>query len=122
MIMDNLSANKDPRIRRLVHERGCALIYLPPYSPDLNPIEEAFSKVKGLLLKGQARNLERLAEAVTAKVICGYFEHSGYQLLAQHLCQALQALLSAAWVPYKGRHAEAVGLMFWLRRKRLAGS
>ncbi len=50
--MDNLSAHKGERVRELVEERGCELLFLPPYSPDLNPIEEAFSKVKGLLCEG----------------------------------------------------------------------
>jgi transposase len=48
VVMDNLSAHKGERIRELIEERGCELIYLPSYSPDFNPIEEAFSKIKGL--------------------------------------------------------------------------
>jgi transposase len=48
-VMDNLGAHRGERVRELIQERGCELLYLPPYSPDLNPIEEAFSKVKGLL-------------------------------------------------------------------------
>jgi transposase len=47
--MDNLSAHKGERVRDLIEDRGCALLYLPPYSPDYNPIEEAFSKVKRFL-------------------------------------------------------------------------
>jgi transposase len=92
VLMDNLSAHKGPRIRQLIEERGCELIYLPPYSPDLNPIEEAFSKVKSLLRKAEARSLKRLVEAmgraleaVTAKDAHGFFEHCGYRLLAQQL-------------------------------------
>ena len=49
VIMDNFSAHKGERVRKLIEDRGCQLLYLPPYSPDLNPIEEAFSKVKRLL-------------------------------------------------------------------------
>jgi transposase len=49
VMMDNLSAHKGERVRKLVEDRGCKLLYLPPYSPDLNPIEEAFSKVKRLV-------------------------------------------------------------------------
>ncbi len=45
MVMDNLSSHKGSRVRELIEERGCELIYLPPYSPDLNPIEEAFAKL-----------------------------------------------------------------------------
>ena len=50
MMMDNLSAHKGERVRKLIEGRGCELLYLPPYSPDLNPIEEAFSKIKRLLV------------------------------------------------------------------------
>ena len=92
VVMDNLSAHKGPRIRQLIEERDCELVYLPPYSPDLNPIEEAFSKVKNLLRKAEARSRERLVEAmgwaleaVTAKDTRGFFEHRGYRLLAQQL-------------------------------------
>ncbi len=48
-VLDNLTAHKGQRIKELIEERGCELLYLPPYSPDLNPIKEAFSKIKGLL-------------------------------------------------------------------------
>src|SRR3712207_9102364 len=51
VVMDNLNAHKGERIKELIEERGCELVYLPPYSPDFNPIEEAFSKIKGLLRK-----------------------------------------------------------------------
>jgi DDE superfamily endonuclease len=54
VVMDNLSAHKGARVRQLVEERGCELLYLPPYSPDLNPIEHAFSKMKGILRKAGA--------------------------------------------------------------------
>jgi transposase len=47
--MDNLSSHKGPRVRELIEEKGCEVLYLPPYSPDLNPIEEAFAKLKALL-------------------------------------------------------------------------
>ena len=53
--MDNLSAHKTEKVRELVEEAGYELLYLPPYSPDLNPIEEAFSKIKGILRKAEAR-------------------------------------------------------------------
>ncbi len=55
MVMDNLTAHKGGRVKDLVEGRGCELLYLPPYSPDLNPIEQAFSKVKGLLRRAEAR-------------------------------------------------------------------
>ena len=64
VVMDNLSAHKGERVRELIEGRGCELLYLPPYSPDLNPIEEAFSKIKGLLRKAEARSREALLEAL----------------------------------------------------------
>jgi len=92
VVMDNLSSHKGSRIRELIEARGCELIYLPPYSPDLNPIEEAFAKIKALLRKAQARTREALLEAmgraldaVTASDARGFFEHRGYRPLAQSL-------------------------------------
>ena len=92
IVMDNLSVHKGEKVRELIEARGCDLIYLPPYSPDLNPIEEAFSKVKGLLRRAGARTREALIEAmgraldaVTAKDTQGFFEHCGYRFSAQPL-------------------------------------
>ena len=64
VVMDNLSAHKGERVRELVEERGAKLLYRPPYSPDLNPIEEAFAKIKSLLRKAEARTGEALVEAM----------------------------------------------------------
>jgi len=50
-VVDNLSAHKSERARAVLKERSSQLLYLPPYSPDLNPIEQAFSKIKGILRK-----------------------------------------------------------------------
>jgi transposase len=90
VIMDNLSAHKGGRVRELIEGRGCELLYLPPYSPDLNPVEEAFSKVKGLLRKARARTREALIEAmggaltaVSASDARGFFGHSGYRIMGQ---------------------------------------
>jgi transposase len=84
--MDNLSAHKGARVRGLVEGAGCELIYLPPYSPDLNPIEEGFSKVKGILRKAQARTHETLIETMGSALAAvglsdarGFFEHRGYR-------------------------------------------
>jgi transposase len=92
VVMDNLSAHKGPRVRRLIEERGCELLYLPPYSPDLNPIEEAFSKIKGLLRKAESRTrgalvdaMGRAISAVTIRDAEGFFEHRGYRLSVQQL-------------------------------------
>ena len=85
VVTDNLSAHKGERVRKLIEERGCKLLYLPPYSPDLNPIEEAFSKVKRLLRMIGARTKEALVEAigkaldvVSARDTRDFFTHCGY--------------------------------------------
>ena len=87
VVVDNLSAHKSERARELIKQRGCQLLYLPPYSPDFNPIEEAFSKIKGALRKAGARTRQALIEAlgvaisaVTARDAQGFFEHGGYHL------------------------------------------
>ncbi len=92
VIMDNLSAHKGERVRELIEARGCELLYLPPYSPDFNPIEEAFAKIKGLLRNAQARSREALVEAlgraisaVSAIDASAFFEHGGYHLPVQLL-------------------------------------
>jgi transposase len=92
VVMDNLSAHKGARVRDLVAQRGCELLYLPPYSPDLNPIEEAFSKMKGILRRAQARSREalieaigRALEAITSPDARGFFGHCGYRVLGQRL-------------------------------------
>src|SRR5215217_7711218 len=64
VVMDNLSSHKGSRVRELVEARGCELSYLPAYSPDLNPIVEAFAKIKNLLRKASARSKEALVEAI----------------------------------------------------------
>jgi transposase len=80
--MDDLSVHTSAWVRELIEEKGCRLWLLPSYSSDTNPIEEAFSKVKGLLRKAKARTLEALFEtttkalgAVSACEARGYFEH-----------------------------------------------
>ena len=92
VVMDNLSAHKGERVRELIEHRGCELLYLPPCSPDLNSIEEAFSKIKGILRKAEARTREALVEAmgralsaVSGHDARGFFDHSGYRPLAQLL-------------------------------------
>ena len=66
VVMDNLQVHKTKRVRELIEGRGCSLVFLPSYSPDFNPIEEAFSKVKTLLRKAKARSFEALVEATGA--------------------------------------------------------
>lgn len=64
VIMDNLGAHRPRRIRELIEEAGCELMYLPAYSPDYNPIEEAFSKLKNLLRRAGACGREALVEVI----------------------------------------------------------
>jgi transposase len=92
VIMDNLSAHKPARVRELIESRGCELIYLPAYSPDFNPIEEAFAKIKGMLRQAGARTKDALVDAlgealsaVSAQDARGYFQHAGYRPQAQLL-------------------------------------
>jgi transposase len=87
VVMDNLSAHKNRRVREIITAHGCELWYLPSYSPDLSPIEEAFSKLKELLRRAKARTHEALENAIalaldqlTAADARGYFTHCGYQL------------------------------------------
>jgi transposase len=91
VLMDNLSVHTSKWVRDLVEGKGCELWLLPSYSPDMNPIEEAFSKVKNLLRKAKARTLEALFEAtaqalrsVSADDARGYFEHCGYEMPQDH--------------------------------------
>jgi transposase len=80
-------------VRELIEKRGCELVFLPPYSPDFNPIEQAFSKVNGMLRGAEARTREALIEAMgqalsavtAADVFSGFFGHCGYRATAQLL-------------------------------------
>jgi transposase len=89
VIMDNLQAHKSARVRLAIEAKGCQLLFLPGYSPDLSPIEEAFSKLKAVLRRVGARTREALEEAIgqalltiTTQDAQGWFQHCGY-LLAQ---------------------------------------
>jgi transposase len=85
VVMDNLSSHKGPRVRALIEEAGGTLLYLPPYSPDFNPIENAFAKLKALLRKAAQRTVEglwtaigRLLDAFTPRECANYFAAAGY--------------------------------------------
>ena len=85
VVMDNLQVHKMKRVRGLIEGRGCSLVFLPAYSPDFNPIEEAFSKAKTLLKRAKARSFEALVEATGAALSAvseqdalGFFAHCGY--------------------------------------------
>ena len=85
VIMDNLSSHKAVAVRRAIRSAGALLMFLPPYSPDLNPIEQAFSKLKTLLRKENARTREQteqcigtLLDRITAQECANYFRDAGY--------------------------------------------
>lgn len=85
VVMDNLPAHKVAGIRELIEAAGAKLIYLPPYSPDLNPIEKCWSKIKTALRAAKARTREALETALKAALLtitmedaAGWFESCGY--------------------------------------------
>ena len=86
VIMDNLPAHKVTGVRQAVEKVGARLLYLPPYSPDFNPIEKAFSKFKALLRKAAARTIPELWEVIaqaieeyTSQECKNYFTACGYE-------------------------------------------
>jgi transposase len=86
VVLDGLGAHRTARVRELIEECGAELVFLPSYSPDLNPIEEAFSKVKNIVKKAAARTHEALDEAmgealgaVSLEDVAGWFSHCGYE-------------------------------------------
>ena len=92
VVMDNLGAHRPERIRELIEARGAELLFVPSYSTDLNPIEQAFSKIKNVLRKLAARTREALLgameealSAITPSDAAGWFEHCGYQVEVHYL-------------------------------------
>ena len=90
VVMDNLSSHTSSKVRQAIQARGCQLLFLPAYSPDLSPIEEAFSKLKAFLRRVGARTREDLFEAIsqaleliTPQDALGWFTHCGYFPAAQ---------------------------------------
>lgn len=85
VIMDNLSSHKGPRVRELIEAVGAELLFLPPYSPDFNPIENAFAKMKALLRKAAERSVDglwgaigRIAGMFSPRECANYFAAAGY--------------------------------------------
>jgi transposase len=85
VVMDNLPAHKGDAVRKLIEDRSAKLMLLPPYSPDLNPIELAFSKLKTLLRKAAERTvgglwdrIGQVLDAFTPQECANYFRHDGY--------------------------------------------
>ncbi len=86
VVMDNLSSHKGPKVRALIEAVGAKLLYLPPYSPDFNPIEKLFSKLKALLRKAAERTVDGLWRVIgerldrfTQRDCANYFEAAGYE-------------------------------------------
>jgi transposase len=85
VVMDNLSSHKGPAVRAMIEAAAAELLYLPPYSPDFNPIENAFSKLKALLRKAAERTVDglwtaigRIVDLYTPKECANYFAAAGY--------------------------------------------
>ncbi len=86
VVMDNLAAHKGAAVREAIEAKGAKLVFLPPYSPDLNPIENAFAKLKSLLRKAAERTVDGLWAAIGRLLDCfsrrecrNYFRHCGYR-------------------------------------------
>ena len=86
VVMDNLPAHRSPAIRTAIEAKGAQLRYLPPYSPDLNPIENAFAKLKAFLRKAAARDIDQLWAAIrdaipsfSTRECQNYFIAAGYE-------------------------------------------
>jgi transposase len=85
VVLDRLNAHKSDRVRELVEAKGAQLVYLPAYSPDFNPIEHAWSKLKAKLRKAKARTVLKLRRAlrwalleITSNDAHGWFSHCGF--------------------------------------------
>jgi transposase len=86
VVMDNLPSHKGPKVQQLINAAGAALLYLPSYSPDFNPIEQVFAKLKALLRKAEARTVDGLWNLIGSLLDCftpdecqRYFAASGYE-------------------------------------------
>ena len=116
--MDNLSSHKVAGVRKAIKAAGAFLLYLPPYSPDLNPIELAFSKLKALLRKAAARSVEdlwrvigKLLDDFSPQECINFFRHAGYHLgfvcVSPDLIRGPAIMQSATcpWIPALRRGA-----------------
>jgi transposase len=87
VVMDNLAAHKHPAVRQLIQQAGAELLYLPPYSPDFNPIEQCWAKIKQCLRTAKSRTVEVLEAALATAIAIitpdnatAWFRHCGYWL------------------------------------------
>jgi transposase len=78
VVMDNLGAHKNSAVRRAIRAAGARLLFLPPHSPDLNPIEQVFAKLKTLLRKAEERTVDGLWRAFTPRERANYLQNAGY--------------------------------------------
>lgn len=90
VVLDNYSVHTDSQIRELIETKGCTLLFLPTYSPDFNPIENAFSKIKALLRQAQAATQQALSQAI------------------KHACNAITLQDALAWFRLCGYSAQYV--------------
>ena len=112
VVMDNLTAHKGERVGEIIEVRGCELTYLPSYTPDPNPIEEAFSKIMGLIRKSEARVAERLSVRGDGNGDLG------------SQCPRCVWLLRALRLPCSGPTVSitAVACIFWLGGQRVSAA
>lgn len=87
VVMDNLSAHNNPRVRTMIEQACCQVLFTPPYSPEFNPIEEAWAKLKDIIRRAETRTRDALDAAVAFAInqvcradICGWFRYAGYRL------------------------------------------
>jgi transposase len=111
-VLDNLSAHKVPGIREAIEAAGARLLYLPPYSPDFNPIEQLFAKLKALLRKAAERSVEGLwhriaclLDAFQSDECANYFRNSGYA--SSYVEPALVAMIGRSGVKDQ-KHGPAI--------------
>lgn len=89
VVMDNLSAHKNAHVRELIEAAGCELLFTPPYSPEFNPIEEAWAKLKDIIRRAETRSRDAFDSAVAHAInqvqrtdISGWFGYAGYKLIS----------------------------------------
>lgn len=87
VVLDNLGVHKQPEVRAAIEQAGAHLRFLPPYSPDFNPIEQAFAKLKAFLRAGRPRTFDRVCELIAAAIklflpdeCANYVRHCGYRV------------------------------------------
>ncbi|HEU5378369.1 MAG TPA: IS630 family transposase [Ktedonobacteraceae bacterium] len=102
VVLDNGSIHQGKRVRQAIEAQGCSLLFLPAYSPDFSPIEEAFSKLKAVLRRIGARTQKALWEAIaqalqtiTAQDALGWFTHCGYFPFEEHVTFTEEQLFTA---------------------------